>query len=212
MFTRLFAFAVLATAVFAHADGTAREVLEEINFARTQPAQYAGILEDCAEKYRGSEGLSAVREAVKFLRKAKPLPPLAWSPGIGQAALSHALDLGPRGGRGHKGARGDTPWKRMARYGKWEGHAGENIAYGRTDPRGIVMSLIIDDGVPSRLHRANLFSRNFRVTGIAVAPHARQGTMCVMDFATGYIEPGAARVATRTDAGYRSRYSGMSFF
>ena len=100
----------------------------------------------------------------------------------------------------------------MSRFGSWRGHAGENIDYGHGDARSIVISLIVDNGVASRLHRANLFSRNFRVTGIAVAPHAYAGTMCVMDFASGFTEAGERTVATRSDAGLRSAYSGMSFF
>lgn len=210
-FTLLFLL-ILAANLPAHADDLSRDVLNEINLARRNPAKYAEIVAGTAATFRGSEGPKAVREAVKFLRKAKALSPLAWSEGIGQAALTHALDIGPRGGNGHRGAGGETPWKRMERFGTWRGYAGENIDYGHSDARSIVISLIVDNGVPSRHHRANLFSKNFRVAGIAVASHARCGTLCVIDFATSFVEAGTARVAARSDAGYRSKYSGMSFF
>jgi uncharacterized protein YkwD len=200
---RILALFLLATTA-ARAESLAFQVLEELNFARTQPQQYAQIVASRSDSAAG-------REAVSFLRRARPLPPLSWSQGISQAALSHALDVGPRGGSGHRGAGGETPWKRMARFGQWEGYAGENIDYGHSDPRSIVVSLIVDNGVSSRLHRTNIFSRNFRVTGIAIAPHANAGTMCVMDFATGFVEAGEERVATR-GPGFRSIYSGMSFF
>lgn len=205
-----FFFLLLAT-VAARADDLARQVLDEVNLARTQPQQYAEILAGNAANFRGSEGQRAVDEAVAFLRKARPLPALSWSRGIGQAALSHALDVGPRGGHGHNGSRGETPWKRMARFGKFEGSAGENIDYCHSDPRAIVASLIIDNGVRNRAHRANLFNRAFRVAGIAVGPHATWGSMCVMDFASGYVEAGEERLAARGGTS-RSIYSGMSFF
>ncbi len=203
---------LLLAAIAAHAENVALQVLDEINFARTQPQQYAQILASRADNSRGSEGSRAVAEAVEYLQRAHPLAPLAWSPGISQAALSHALDVGPRGASGHTGSRGETPWKRMARHGQWQGYAGENIDYGHGDARAIVFSLIIDNGVRSRQHRANLFSRQFHVTGIAVGPHANWGTMCVMDFASSFSEAGEERIATRAGAGFHSAYSGMSFF
>ncbi|MGB8168365.1 MAG: CAP domain-containing protein [Chthoniobacteraceae bacterium] len=206
----LFALTFLIAAA-AHGESLPLQVLEEVNLARAQPLEYAQIIATRADNSRGSEGARAVTEAVRFLQKARPLPPLAWSPGISQAALSHALDLGPRGGTGHTSSRGESPWDRMARFGQWQGHAGENIDYGHSDARSIVISLLVDNGVPSRLHRANIFSRNFRVTGIAVAPHARSGSMCVMDFASRFFEAGEERVATRGIV-LRSSYSGMSFF
>jgi uncharacterized protein YkwD len=206
----LFLFTLIITTA-AHGESLPIQVLEEMNLARTQPQQYAQIIASQADNSRGSEGQQPVTEAMNFLQKTRPLPPLAWSQGIGQAALSHALDIGPRGGSGHKNSRGELPWDRMARFGQWEGHAGENIDYGHSDARSIVISLIVDNGVPSRMHRANIFSRRFRVAGVAIAPHARTGSMCVMNFATKFFEAGEQRVATRGVL-VRSAYSGMSFF
>jgi len=206
-----FCFLALVLAVAtARADSLPQQVLDEVNLARTQPAQYAQIIAAQADSLRGSEGPKAVREAIDYLQHARPLQPLTWSRGIGQAALAHTLDMGPRGGRGHSGSQGESPWKRMSRFGTFQGYAGENIAYGRYDARSIVVALIVDDGIRSRLHRRNLFNRNFNFTGIAVGPHATWGNMCVMDFAGGYREAGEEQVASRT--GFRSVYSGSSFF
>jgi uncharacterized protein YkwD len=58
----------------------------------------------------------------------------------------------------------------------------------------VVLALIIDDGLPTRKHRANIFNPNYNVAGAAFGPHARFRTMCSMDFAGGYAERG------RTDA------------
>ncbi len=170
-----------------------------MNLARTAPQQYAQIVASQTIGYRGVEGGKAVSEAIRFLEKARPLPPLSVSEGINQSALSHVLDVGPVGGRGHKGSNGSQPWDRMARFGQWIGHAGENIDYGRHDARAIVVRLIVDDGVRGRGHRNNIFSRDYRVAGAAAGYHATYGAMCVIDFAGAFVEtPG--RVATRTTA------------
>jgi uncharacterized protein YkwD len=191
---RLFIFAIFP--LTASSADLASEVIAEINLARTAPQQYAQVVARRMSGYRGVEGEKVVREAVRFLEKARPLPPLVFSNGIAQGALSHVLDMGPTGGRGHRGSNGSQPWDRMARFGQWNGHAGENIDYGVRDARGIVVRLIVDDGVRSRGHRKNIFSGNFRVAGAATGFHAQYGRMTVIDFAGAFIEtPG--RVAVR---------------
>lgn len=51
-----------------------------------------------------------------------------------------------------------------------------------------MISLIVDAGVRDRGHRKNIFMRDFGVVGVACGSHSRYGTMCVMDFAGGFIE------------------------
>jgi len=188
---------MLALAPFAlRASDLPEQVLAEINLARTAPQQYAQIVASQTAGSHGSEGDRAMAEAIHFLEKARPMPPLVASPGMSNSALSHVLAMGPIGGRGHQGTDGSQPWDRMARFGKWIGHAGENIDYGVHDARSIVVRLIVDDGVAGRGHRKNIFCSDFRVAGAATGFHATYGAMCVIDFATGFVEtPG--RVASR---------------
>ena len=188
-FIALSVISILLSA-FASASDIAIEVRDEINLARTAPQQYAQILASHMAGYHGIEGESAIRDAVNFLQKARPLRPLVLSDGICSGALTHVLDLGPVGGRGHVGSGGTMPWDRMARFGRWSGLAGENIYYGERDARGIVIALIVDDGERSRAHRKNLFSPVFRYTGIACGPHASFGRICVIDFAADFVEGG----------------------
>ena len=188
-------FAALALsflcAAAARADVSAAQVEAELNLARTAPRQYAQIVASRALGHRHIEGDRVVEEAVRFLEKARPLPPLTRSEGLSASALSHVLDAGPSGGRGHTGSDGSTPWKRMARFGRWSGHAAENISYGERDARGVVVSLLLDDGVRDRGHRQNIFSRDLLRVGIACGSHAGFGTMCVMDFAEAFAEADA---------------------
>jgi uncharacterized protein YkwD len=163
-----------------------------MNLARTQPQRYAEILAGMMGGPRSNS--RDVAEAIRFLQRARPMSALGWSSGISQGAKLHVDEMGPRGGRGHYGTGGSTPWSRMNRYGQWVGTAGENIYYGTRDARGIVCSLIVDSGVAGRKHRQNIFSRSFAVAGVAHGPHAGFGAMCVMDFAGGYVE-GGGRIA-----------------
>ena len=167
-----------------HANEAGRRILAEVNFARTQPQAYAEVVASTARDSR------AAADAVRFLQRATPLPPLESSRGLTLAALSHVEDQGSRGGFGHAGRDGAHSSQRIARYGEWRGAAGENIDYGGGGVRATVVRLIIDEGVAGKKHRANIFSRNFRVAGIAAGPHARYGSMCVMDFAGDFMERG----------------------
>ncbi len=177
------------------------EVLREMNLARTKPSRYAEILTEGRKYFQGTrfkrpgeitlitqEGVSAVDEAIEFLRAVKPVRALSTSPGISRAAKDHVLDQGPSGGLGHRGNDASRMSDRVGRYGKWTGKIGENISYGRSDARDVVIQLIVDDGIPSRGHRKNLFDPAFRVVGIACGKHAEYRAMCVTTFASAYQE------------------------
>jgi uncharacterized protein YkwD len=178
-----FALALVAGAA-SHAGVLSEQVLAEMNLARTQPQQYAQYLASESRPSRDTE------EAVRFLQKARPLPPLASSTGLGQSSMLHVNTLGPAGGRGH-GSGWNTPFSRMNKFGQYVGWAGENIYYGRGGARSIVCTLIVDSGVSNRGHRKNIFSSNYGVAGVASGPHAAFGSICVMDFASQYVERGA---------------------
>jgi uncharacterized protein YkwD len=81
-----------------------------------------------------------------------------------------------------------NPAGRMNRYGTWGAAWGENISYGKRSARDIVLALIIDDGLPARKHRANIFAAKFNYAGAAYGPHARYGSVCTIDFAGAYLE------------------------
>jgi uncharacterized protein YkwD len=178
-----------------------KQILQEINLARDNPAEYASLLSELKQYYEGKllkkpgkiplvtqEGVDAVDEALDFLRSAHRLPPLSPSRGMSRGAKDHVKDAGPKGLIGHQGSDGSDAGERVNRYGAWETQVGENIAYGLDDARDIVMGLIIDDGVPERGHRKNLFNPNYHVAGVACGPHAIYHTMCVIAFAGGYTE------------------------
>lgn len=200
----LFICALLALAAPAAAldQDLARQVLAEINLARTEPGTYAGFLREFRGRFRGkeyalpgstaliqsSEGVAAVDEAIRFLSRQKPLPPLTWSDGLAAAAAELAEEQGRSGDTGHTGRQSSGMRERIERHGKWERLIAENIGYGPKDARNMVMQLIIDDGVPGRGHRKNTFNAAFGTAGVACGPHPRFKGMCVIDFAGGFRE------------------------
>lgn len=198
LFRRLLLLLLLPLRALADETMAAR-VLAEINLARTQPQTYARIVEAAVARQRSASSRAAAREAVRHLEKMRPLPALAASPGLSAAAAAHVADTGPRGARGHRGSGFSSPWSRMERYGRRHGTGAENICYGTSDPRGIVVTQLIDAGVASRGHRKNILSPAFSVAGVASGPHAGYGSMCVIDFAAHFVEhtPPPAALAKR---------------
>lgn len=177
-------------------------VVNEMNHARQNPALYATYVEQMRANFdgqafvlpgglriRSKEGVRSLDEAIRFLRSARPIQPLAFSPGMSRGAADHCADQAS-GGRGHNGSDWSSPGARMNRYGKWSGRWGENIAYGKTSARDIVLALIIDDGLPARKHRKNIFNAEFNFAGAAYGPHAAYRSICSIDFAGGYAERG----------------------
>jgi uncharacterized protein YkwD len=176
-------------------------IMKEVNLARTKPGAYASWLRGQRQYYRGTqlrrpgdapirttEGLAAVDEAIRFLEKQKPVGALALSRGLSLAARDLVAPQGASGGFGHTGPDGSTPSDRIERHGHWESVVGENVAYGQRTARDVVAAFIVDDGVPGRGHRKNLFNAAFRVMGVDCGPHSTYGTTCAITFAGGFRE------------------------
>ena len=92
-------------------------------------------------------------------------------------------DIGPRGLVQHNSSDGTSMGDRVFRYGS-ASTVGENISFGSDRGNEIVMQLFIDDGVPSRGHRTNLFSANFIETGANTGPHTVYRDMTTINYAS----------------------------
>jgi uncharacterized protein YkwD len=191
-----------------------QDLVGEINLARTRPAEYASYLEQLRPYFAGKEyrrpgkpalqteeGTSALEEAIKFLRAAKPVPPLGLSPGMCAGARELVKDQGATGATGHRGADGSFCEQRTQRFGTWTGDIGEDLNYSDDTARERVLTLLIDDGVANRGHRLRLFDPNYKVVGVACGNH-KLGGMCVITFAGGFTEKtGSAQSQTDKNAG-----------
>jgi uncharacterized protein YkwD len=175
-------------------------ILEGLNQLRENPAAYAEVLKQERRWYQGrllqipnqtgivtNEGMRALDEAIAALESVRRnIGRVVLSEGLSNAAADQVRDAGRRGLTGHKGADGSEFDRRIDRYGQWSGEIAENIAYGPEKPRDVIIQQLVDDGVGDRGHRKNLLNPAWRYVGIACGPHARYGTMCVMDFAVSY--------------------------
>jgi uncharacterized protein YkwD len=199
----LIAAALMVTATVFAASGTGEmdqdesAVLEELNLARARPSEYARYVEEHKRNFKGPlfvlidgrkttrtvEGFKAVDEAIAFLKSVPPVPALSASRPLTLSARDHVNDIGPRGMTGHAGTDGSQPADRISKYGRPKTASGEVITFGSISARSIVVQLIVDDGVPGRDHRKNLFDPDFRAAGIAIGPHKTYERVCVIDVA-----------------------------
>ena len=184
--TAALACAVLTlTATPAAAGMLDRQVLDEINYARVHPAAYArDLLQSRGEDGQyGRRDPGPLEEAVDFLQRQRPLPPLSANPDLEMAAADLVAAQGPRGLTGHGGGGGSSPSERIHRRGVSRSLSAEAISYGYGTAAGVVRQLIIDDGVSNRGHRMVIFDPNLQVAGANCGMHAVYRYMCVIDFA-----------------------------
>jgi len=178
-----------------------RDLLNEINLARANPQQYASYLESLKplfhdkqyqpsnqDSFTTQEGWTAVEDAIKFLRAAKPLGPLSPSHGLCLAAMSHVKDQSGTGATGHQGNDSSFIEQRVKPFGSWQGGIGENLTYGNESARERLLTWLIDDGFPARGHRVRLMSTNYKVAGVCCGPHPQFQSMCVITLAGGFVE------------------------
>lgn len=134
------------------------------------------------------EGVVPVDEAIAFLNTTAAIDALEWDQYLGFAAKDLAVAQGPTGETGHTSPASDgstTMATRIDKYGQFIATIGENIAYGTAGGRQIVLQLIIDDGVPSRGHRTNIFKAAYKYLGAFTANHTVYRTETVIDYAGG---------------------------
>lgn len=211
--TSLFSLLLLLIALPAQAAAflspTEQAVVDELNLLRANPPEYAqkylmplrsyyhgNVVEEPGEPRRGSaEGISALNEAIDALLATPSMGAVQASRGMSRAARDHVQEQGAAGGKSHISADGSDSAARMNKYGLWVGSAGEVIAFATDAPRQIIIQLVVDDGVPSRGHRNNLLSPEFKYAGVSIGYHKLLGSMCVIDLAGGYLSDDADKDA-----------------
>ena len=67
---------------------------------------------------------------------------------------------------------------------------GENLSFHCQDAKEVMLQMIIDDGVPGRGHRANVFNPAFNVMGCFTCPHSSLDQMTCIDYAGSFVPQG----------------------
>ena len=177
-----------------------RGVVEEMNLARTNPADYAEFLAERRQYFNGnllelpgeiplrtSEGFAAYENAISFLKSVRPRPAFAVSAGMSQASEDLVREQSAQGGVGH-GSGANSMTGRLSRYGSVGCGSAENVSYGSSTARDVVIQLIVDEGQSQKYHRENMFNPDHLVTGVACGSHPDWRSNCTIVYANGYLE------------------------
>ena len=146
------------------------EILSEINRVRTNPQGYAQWLEEQRQYYDGiwlklpgekpirtNKGLKALNEAISALKEQQPLAALD----ISDTTLATA----------------NAKLDNFATANNIQ-----NISYGRVTPKGIVMSIVVDELFPDRRRRKSLLSSHANDTGVVCKPDPRYAKVCAIAY------------------------------
>ncbi|MGL5890251.1 MAG: CAP domain-containing protein [Bacteroidia bacterium] len=155
-------------------DEEEKRVIALCNIARTKPKEFA---QNYAQPFIDSAGkkTSYTNSLLRTLRTMKPAAALLPDEALTKTADAHAEKSGKSGAVGHGGKK--------QRYAKspfpyW----GENCSYGYSDALGIVMQLLIDDGIKNLGHRKNILDPKFTHIGVGIRKHKRYEWNCVQNF------------------------------
>lgn len=154
-----------------------KKVLYILNLVHSNPALFAKTV---LTKYPAVSGKDYLTDDIYYykslvdtLLKLKPLPFFYPDEKCWKSAQCHAYSSGKTGYVGHQ--RQSQACKAQKKY------YGECCDYGNADPLDIVMSLLIDEGVPSLGHRYLLLN-NYSKAGVSIQPHIKYGSNAVIDF------------------------------
>jgi uncharacterized protein YkwD len=150
-----------------------KEVVQIANLFRMHPAKIADDYLTPYFKKNKKQVNNYTKSLLNDLKKAKPCAALLPEDICMKSALSHAEKMGKSGKIGHDG---------MSQRLKPHGFAGENCDYGHDKALDIIMSLMIDEGVPSLGHRKNILEPDYTHIGTSIKAHKKYKHNCVMDF------------------------------
>jgi uncharacterized protein YkwD len=181
------------------------ELWTEINRARTSPAELIKALEALKPNFDGKsynfpgthttritqEGVSAVDNALTFLKAQKSISPIALSDGLSLSSKD-LVSLAASSKQFNNLETDEQGAARFNRYGKWAGKLFQNMALGNLSPAEVVLSWIIDDGNASREHRESIFNVDVNFVGISSGPHIELGRTTVACFTSKYVEESGA--------------------
>ncbi|GAA0769232.1 CAP domain-containing protein [Ideonella azotifigens] len=138
-------------------------------FGNSSGYEQAGMLNQILATLGPAAAASLAGDALSRVME-QPVKPLVLSNCLSNAAQGHVAEQGPEGATGHYSANGASPSDRATRHLSGTAYCGENISYGMPTPRDVVIQFVVDDGVPTRGHRENLFKDDYKSVGFGFGP------------------------------------------
>ncbi|MDC1188954.1 CAP domain-containing protein, partial [Flavobacteriales bacterium] len=123
-----------------------------------------------------------IKSLKRDLANQAPLLPLNHQQNLHLFAKHHSKTTGKAGKTGHQSVGFKNYTKRIKKLIKIYSYLGENIHYGSTDAKEIVIDLLIDDGIKNLGHRKNILSNTFIYVSTSIQPHKKYGQNCVIEF------------------------------
>jgi len=156
---------------------TEKEVVWLCNLARTDGSLFIKTFLAQYLETNSAED-SYLESLVTDLKAVNNLPLLMPDKELFLVAKGHATKSGKTGHVGHKyfNTRMEPLLKRFSA-------VAENCDYGNSSALEIVLSLLIDEDVPSLGHRKNILNKAYTFVGVSIQDHSIYGKNCVMDFA-----------------------------
>lgn len=157
----------------------AQELLEEHNYARTKPKEYA---ERFIKPWFGrTQGYA--ESCYQTMTTMRPVGALTLDERFCRAAQWFADDLGRTGWVAHVGSDGSSPRERCEREGAMNACA-ESCSWGIKEARGVLVQLLIDQGVKELGHRKNALNPDARVIGVGqkIGGKAAHNVATVIDY------------------------------
>ena len=168
-----------------------RQLVEEINLARTNPAGYASKVQEYIPHFQDKilkmpdqrvaiktqEGAAAYEECVNFLRSAEPTEAHVPSRGLTRIAndfLSGVQSVDPS-------QIGTIDMNAIIdKYGSFQGNFSRAMEFGGSTPEQVVINLLVSDGDKSRSQRDALLNPILKRVGVAQGKHDIYRTVTII--------------------------------
>ena len=155
-----------------------QKVVLFMNMARHDGPLFAETFLDTYVEENRVENSSYLKSLYRDLKNTSGLLPLVPEEDLTAVAQGHATRSGKTGHVGHRDIYRRFAPLRGDPYSAW----GENCSYGYHEAIGIVVILLIDEGIKGAGHRKNILNPEFNSVGVAIRPHKTYQVNCVMDF------------------------------
>lgn len=157
------------------------QIVDRINYARTNPQDFASIIE---ARY---STLTGATDAINYLMSAPEISALSVSQGVQASAQLQANYLRQQSFliNPYVGCSGSRVQDRLSQVGTWT-QVGENIMTLYDEEEEIVVRWVIDGLSDSKTNRRNIRENGFTSVGVGVSDGRSSSNIVVADFAGGF--------------------------